>query len=263
MGRGAANAVIAVKDNAVLAGMRRAGALAASTLALLRAHCVPGVTTAELDRLAREQIAAHGGSPSFLGYPGPTPYPGAICASVNDEIVHGIPGPRTLRAGDAIAIDVGVVLDGWHSDAAITVAVGAVSPEAEHLIATVEAALAAGIAAARAGNRVGDISAAIQRQARRAGYGIVPEYTGHGIGRAMHEEPTVRNYLAPGEGSGPTLRAGMTLAIEPIFTLGAPDTVVLPDGWTVVTADGSLAAHVEHTVAIAARGPAVVLTQVN
>jgi methionyl aminopeptidase len=253
---------IAAKGDAALAGMRRAGALVAETLALLRARCLPGATTGELDALARAQIAAGGGTPAFLGVPGPTtPYPAALCASVNDEIAHGIPGPRALRDGDIVALDIGVLLDGWYGDAAITVPVGAVGARAAALIRDTEAALAAGIAAARAGNRLADITAAIQRAGRRGGYGIVREFAGHGIGRALWEEPEVPNCLAPGAGSGPVLRAGMTLTIEPIFTTGSAEFAVLADGWTARTRDGSLAAHVEHTIAIAARGPAHVLTR--
>jgi len=260
--RRAVEPAIAPKGPEALAAMRRAGALVAETLALLRARCAPGVTTAELDRLAREHIAGRGGIPSFLGVPGPIPYPGAICASVNEEIVHGIPGPRALRDGDIVSIDVGAILDGWHGDAAITVPVGAVGEEVARLIRDTEAALAAGIDAARAGNRLADISAAVQRVARRGGYGIVRQYGGHGIGRSMWEEPHVPNYLVRGAGSGPALRPGMTLTIEPMFTLGSPDTAAPPDGWTVVTRDGSPAAHAEHTIAIAARGPAEILTQI-
>ncbi|MDP9370985.1 MAG: type I methionyl aminopeptidase [Chloroflexota bacterium] len=251
---------IVLKDARALEGMRRAGALVAETLATLRGRCVPGVTTAELDDLARRHIEGRGGIPSFLGYPGPTPFPGAICASVNEEVVHGLPGPRPLRDGDIIAIDVGVILDGWHGDAAITVPVGAVGEEALALIRDTEGALAAGIAAARPGNRLSDISAAIERYGRRRGRGIVRECTGHGIGREMHEEPDVPNFVVPGAGSGPVLRPGMTLAIEPIFTAGSAAIEPLADEWTLVTGDGSLAAHAEHTVAITARGPRV-LTQ--
>jgi methionyl aminopeptidase len=249
------------KDRAAIAGMRRAGALVASTLALLRAHCAPGVTTAALDTLAREHITSQSGVPSFLGHPGPTPYPGAICASINDEVVHGIPGSRQLQEGDIVTLDVGAVLDGWHGDAAITVAIGQVSAPAARLIAATEAALAAGIAVARAGNRLGDISAAIERVARQGGYGIVPEFTGHGIGREMHEAPTVRNYVDRRLGSGPRLRAGMTFTIEPIFTLGSAEIETLPDGWTARTRERGLAAHVEHTLAVMAHGPALVLTR--
>lgn len=255
-------AAIEVKGGEALEGMRRAGALVAETLAALRARCLPGVTTATLDELARDTIVGGGGTPAFLGVHGPAgPYPAAICASINEEIVHGIPGSRALREGDIVAIDVGVALDGWHGDAAITVPVGVVGARAAALIQDAEAALAAGIAAARAGNRLADISAAVQRAGRRGGYGIVREYTGHGIGRQLWEEPEVPNYLARGVGSGPILRPGMTLTIEPIFTTGSAETETLADGWTVRARDGSLAAHVEHTVAIAARGPALILTR--
>lgn len=261
-GRGdAAPAVIELKDAAAIAAMCRAGAIVAETLALLRERCVPGVTTQELNDLARECITARGGIPTFLGVPGPVPFPGAICASVNDQIVHGIPGPRELRDGDLLKVDVGVTLDGWIADSATTVPVGSIRPEAARLIRISEEALAAGIAAARAGNRLADISAAIQRVARRAGYGIIREFSGHGVGRSLWEEPPVPNHLEPGMGSGPILRAGMTLAIEPMFTIGSPEHETLPDGWTVVTRDGALASHVEHTIAITGRGPALILTQ--
>ena len=252
---------IILKDRAAIAGMRRAGALVAETLALLRERCVPGVTTAELDLVAREFLAAHNAIPSFLDYPGPGgSFPGAICASINEVIVHGIPGPRELREGDIISIDVGAILDGWHGDAAITVPVGAVAGPVAQLIADAEGALKTAIGVARAGNRLIDVSAAIERYGRRRGYGILVEYTGHGIGREMHEAPTVRNVVVRGEGSGPMLRPGMTFTIEPIFTLGTSESVELPDGWTTVTADGSLAAHVEHTIAITPQGPPQILT---
>jgi methionyl aminopeptidase len=253
---------IILKDRTAIAGMRRAGALVAETLALLRDRCVPGAMTADLDQFAREFLAAHNAIPSFLDYPGPGgAFPGAICASINDVIVHGIPGARALRDGDIISIDVGAILDGWHGDAAITVPVGTVSDAAARLIADAEAALKAAIGVARAGNRLIDVSATIERYGRKRGYGILAEYTGHGIGREMHEAPTVRNVIVRGEGSGPTLRPGMTFTIEPIFTLGTSEGVELPDGWTTVTADGSLAAHVEHTIAIMPQGPPLVLTQ--
>ncbi len=256
----AAEAII-LKDRDALAGMRLAGALVAETLALLRAACVPGTTTAELDRLAHAHIVGAGGVPSFLGYPGATPFPGAVCASVNETIVHGLPGPRPLRDGDIISLDVGAVLDGWHGDAAITVPVGVVAPERRRLIDDTEGALAAAIAVAHAGNRLADISAAIERFGRRRGYGIVEEYTGHGIGREMHEPPSVPNIPLRGGGSGPVLRVGMAFTIEPIFTLGAAEWVELPDRWTTVTVDGTVAAHCEHTIAITARGAAEILTQ--
>jgi methionyl aminopeptidase len=256
--------VIELKDRTAIEGMRRAGALVAETLALLRARCLPGVTLQELDRLAHDHIVGRGGVPSFLGYPGEVgPFPGSACLSVNETVVHGLPGPYALRDGDIISIDIGAILDGWHGDAAITVPVGTVSAEAAQLIADTEAALAAAIAVARAGNRLADVSAAVERYGRRRGYGILREYTGHGIGREMHEAPTVPSVVMRGQGSGPTLRPGMTFTIEPIFTLGTDEAVQLPDGWTVVTADGSLAAHAEHTIAITARGPAQILTQMG
>jgi methionyl aminopeptidase len=252
--------IIVLKDHAALQGMRRAGQLVAETLALLRDLVAPGVTTAMLDRRAHEHIAGRGGSPSFLGYPGPTPFPGAICTSINEVVVHGIPGPRTLAAGDIISLDVGAILDGWHGDAAITVAVGAIGAAERSLIADTEGALAAAIAIARPGNRLADVSAAVGRYGRRRGYGVVREFTGHGIGREMHEAPSVPNVVARGEGSGPTLRAGMTFTIEPIFTLGTAEWLQREDGWTIVTADGRPAAHAEHTIAVTARG-AEILTR--
>ncbi len=259
--RRAAPAHIEPKSPAAVEAMRRSGAVLAEALALLRSRCVPGVTTGELDALAREFIAARDGIPSFLGYPGPSPYPAAICTSVNEEIVHGIPGGRPLREGDIVSLDVGVILDGWHSDAAITLAIGQVAEPASRLIADAEVALGAAIEVARAGNRLGDIAAAVQRVARRGGYGVVREFTGHGIGREMHEGFDVPNYPVPGAGSGPVLRPGMTFTIEPVFTLGSPEIAFREDGWTAVTVDGSPAAHVEHTFVVAPRGPATILTQ--
>ncbi|HEY8599457.1 MAG TPA: type I methionyl aminopeptidase [Thermomicrobiales bacterium] len=252
---------IMLKDRAALEGMRHAGALVAETLGLLRAHCLPGVTTAALDRLAHDFIVGRGGIPSFLGYPGSTPFPGSVCASINETIVHGLPGPRALQDGDIISLDVGAILDGWHGDAAITVPIGAVTAERVRLVADTEGALAAAIAVARAGNRLADVSAAIERYGRQRGYGIVQEYTGHGIGREMHEAPNVPNVVVRGGGSGPILRPGMTFTIEPIFTLGSAEWVEMPDGWTTVTRDGSVAAHSEHTIAITPRGAAEILTQ--
>lgn len=263
MARRAPTREIVTKSRAELAAMRRAGALVAETLEVLRAACVPGVTTAELDRMAYERVRAAGAMPSFLGYPGPVPFPGSICASVNETIVHGIPTARELRAGDVISIDLGAIVDGWHGDATITVPVGAMSPEASALIADAEAVLAAGIKACQAGNRVGDVTAAIERAARLAGRALVPGFGGHGIGRDMHEAPSIPNLSERGAGSGPTLTAGMTFTVEPILTAGAPDAITMPDGWTVVTADGSLAAHVEHTVAIMPTGDPLLLTRLD
>jgi methionyl aminopeptidase len=232
--------------------MREAGLVVARTLRLLAAAVQPGVSTAELDALAEREIRAAGATPSFKGYHG---YPATICTSVNNEIVHGIPSPsRRLLDGDIISIDCGAIVRGWHGDAAVTVGVGSISAEHAALIEACEAALWHGLAQARAGGRLGDISHAVETSIRAAGrYGLVEEYTGHGIGTAMHMDPPVPNYGRAGR--GPRLRTGMALAIEPMVMLGGPETVLLEDGWTVVTADGSWAAHFEHTVAITADGP--------
>ncbi len=234
--------------------MRRAGAVVAEMLARCSAAVRPGVTTADLDRVGAEVIAEHGARSSFLGYYG---YPATICTSVNDEIVHGIPGPRRLREGDIVGIDVGAIVDGWHADAAVTVPVGRVKPEAAKLIRVTEEALRRGIAAARPGARLGDIGAAVQSYAEAEGFSVVRNYVGHGIGRAMHEPPQVPNYGSPGQGR--PIGPGLCIAIEPMLNAGAHATRLQPDGWTVVTADGSLSAHFEHTVAVTAEGP-VVLT---
>jgi methionyl aminopeptidase len=235
-----------------IAKMRVAGLLVAATLQKVREAVAPGVSTAELDRLAEETIRAGGGIPSFLGYHG---YPASICTSVNNEIVHAIPSPEAvLREGDVISIDCGAIVDGWHGDSAITVPVGEVRREVLRMAQVAEDAMWAGIAAAARGVRSGrgrltDVSHAIQSSTRKAGrYGIVEGYGGHGIGTEMHQDPFVLNYGRPGK--GPVLRSGLCIAIEPMLTLGRPRTVELDDGWTVVTADGSPAAHVEHTVAL-------------
>jgi methionyl aminopeptidase len=232
--------------------MRRAGLVVADALERMRAAVAPGVSTAELDRIAEETIRAAGAVPSFKGYHG---YPASICSSVNDQVVHAIPSPRqVLREGDLISIDCGADLDGWHGDAAITVAVGEVRADLRGLVRVAEDAMWAGIAAAARGARSGrgrltDISFAIQSAVRKAGrYGIVEGYGGHGIGSAMHQDPFVQNSGRPGK--GPMLRPGMALAIEPMITRGRPKVAELDDGWTVVTTDGSVAAHVEHTMAI-------------
>jgi methionyl aminopeptidase len=235
--------------------MRGAGAIVARVLAETSAAVRPGITTEELDRIAARIIRSMGGTPSFLGYHG---YPATICTSVNEEIVHGIPGKRVLREGDVISIDAGAIWQGYQGDAAVTVAVGQVSPEAERLMQVTRQALEAGIAAARAGQRLGDVSHAIEMVARAAGFEVVREYGGHGIGRAMHEEPRILNWGPPGRGL--RLRPGMTLALEPMLTLGDYRTRQLDDGWTVITADLSLAAHFEHTIAITENG-AEVLTR--
>ena len=248
---------ISIKSTRELKRMRAAGEIVGEALELMRRHVRPGITTVELDRIAREHIAARGGRPSFLGYHG---FPASICASVNDEIVHGIPGPRVLQEGDIISVDVGVIKNGYHGDAAVTLPVGTVSEEAQRLIETTEGAFEAGIAQAVPGNRLGDISAAIQEYAESRGFDLVREYVGHGIGREMHEEPQVPNFGVAN--TGPRLRPGMALAIEPMLTIGSAATHVRPDGWTVVTAVGGLAAHYEQTIAITPEGP-VVLTEVQ
>jgi len=243
---------IQIKTPEQFAIMREAGLVVARTLDVVAAAVRPGVSTAELDALAEREIRAAGATPSFLGYHG---YPATICTSVNEEIVHGIPTPaRRLDEGDIISIDCGAIVGGWHGDAARTVGVGTISAEHAALLSACEAALWHGLAQARPGGRLGDISHAVETSIEQAGpYGLVEEYTGHGIGTAMHMDPPVPNYGRPGR--GPRLRAGMALAIEPMVVLGSPETILLDDGWTVITADGSWAAHFEHTVAITAGGP--------
>jgi methionyl aminopeptidase len=241
--------------------MRRAGLLVGETLELLRGAVKAGVTTGELDALAEDNIRSHGGVPSFLGY-GHPPFPGTICASVNDEVVHGIPGSRALVDGDVISIDCGAIVDGWHGDAAITVAVGDVAPEVTELMRVTEEALWAGMAAARLSGRVSDISRAVETSVRSQGdYGILEDYVGHGIGTEMHMPPNVPNVAHRGD-RGPKLVPGLALAVEPMVTLGSADTDVLDDEWTVVTADGSLAAHFEHTFTVTPNG-AWVLTALD
>ena len=244
---------IEIKTADQLASMRAAGLVVAGALARVRDLVAPGITTAELDAAAEQYILEAGARSNFKGYYG---FTGVICTSVNDEVVHGIPGPRVLREGDLISIDCGAIVDGWHGDAAITVPVGRVSAAALALSEATERALWAGIAAALVGGRLSDIGAACE--AAIAGrYGIVRDYVGHGIGSAMHMEPSVA-HVGPA-GRGPHLRAGMALAIEPMITLGSPEVEVLADDWTVAAVDGSLAAHWEHTVALTESGP-VVLT---
>jgi methionyl aminopeptidase len=243
---------IQVKTPEQLILMRKAGLVVAHTLRVLADAVRPGVSTAGLDAIAAAEIRSAGAVPSFLGYMG---YPATICTSVNEVIVHGIPSPElVLKDGDIISIDCGAILDGWHGDAAITVGVGDIDPADQEMLDDCEAALWAGIAQATAANRLGDISHAVERSVRGSGpYGLVEEYTGHGIGTAMHMDPAVPNYGAPGQ--GPRLHAGMALAIEPMITRGTPMNAELADGWTVVTADGSRAAHFEHTVGITPDGP--------
>ena len=231
-------------------GMRRAGLVVGHTLELLRATVRAGISTAELDAVADDSIRSRGATPSFLGYHG---FPASICASVNDEVVHGIPGERVLADGDVVSIDCGAIVEGWHGDAAVTVAVGAVTDEVTRLMEVTEESLWQGIAAARLGGRVSDISHAVESSVRAAGgYGILEDYVGHGIGSAMHQPPNVPNYGRPGR--GPKLVQGLVLAVEPMITLGDQATEVLEDDWTVVTADGRWAAHYEHTFTLTPNG---------
>ena len=232
--------------------MARSGEMLVATLDMLAGHIAAGITTAELDRAAEKFIRSRGGIPTFKGYRG---FPGSICASPNDMIVHGIPGPYTLADGDIISIDVGVTLDGWVSDAARTFAVGEITPQASNLLAATEESLHAGVAQCLPGNRVGDISAAIQAVAEGAGLGVVRSLVGHGVGRSMHEDPQVPNYGKPGK--GPLLAEGMVLAIEPMTTAGRPGVRVAGDGWAIFSQDGSPAAHFEFTVAATEAGPRV------
>jgi methionyl aminopeptidase len=246
--------LVTLKTATEIATMRRAGLVVAEMLERCTAAVRPGITTADLDKIARTVLLEHGATSSFLGYYG---YTATICTSVNDEIVHGIPSKRKLREGDIIGIDAGAIVDGWHADAAVTVPVGRVSADATRLIETTEEALRRAIASVRAGGRLGDIGAAVQALAEGKGYSVVRNYVGHGIGRAMHEPPQVPNYGTSGQGR--SISEGLCLAIEPMVNVGGPGTRLLDDGWTVVTADGSLSAHFEHTIAVTPEG-AVVLT---
>lgn len=246
-----------VKDPWELALMRQSGRRLAEVAAVLRESVRPGVSTRELDALAEREIRNRGAIPSFKGYTagGNRPFPATICASPNEQVVHGIPSDRELIDGDIISIDMGLVYGGFHSDCAFTVAVGRVPFEVARLLDETERSLYEGIAQAKPGNRVGDIGHAIQSHIDPLGFGIVREYVGHGIGRLLHEAPSVPNYGKPAKGQ--LLREGMCLAVEPMITLGNHDTRVLEDGWTVSTVDGSLAAHFEHTIAVTPRGPEI------
>jgi len=245
-----------IKSQAEREKIRETGRIVADVLGELRAAVHPGMTTDELDRLGMEALQRRGARSSSLGYHG---YPKSLCTSINDEIVHGIPGDRTLQEGDIVSIDFAAFYNGWHADSAITVPVGTVSPEVQRLLKVTEDALYRGIAAARAGNRTNDISRAIQQFIEAAGFSIVRQYGGHGVGRSMHEDPQVLNYVEPGYPNY-ILKPGMVIAIEPMVNMGAKETRVLADNWTVVTVDGSYSAHFEHTVAIA-EGDADILTR--
>lgn len=246
---------IVIKSPADIERMRAAGLLVARIHARMGELIRPGVTTAELDAAAVEMLAAAGAQASFLGYQGT--YPSSICASVNEVLVHGFPGPRVLQDGDIISVDVGAYLNGFHGDAAVTYPVGKISQELRDLIDTAERCFWLSAAEARAGNRMGDVSAAIQLEAESHGYGVIREYGGHGVGRKMHEEPSVLNWGEPGTGT--RLQNGMTFAIEPMIALGGSETRELEDGWTVVMADGKPAAHYEHTILVNGDRP-IILT---
>lgn len=243
---------IIIKSDREILMMREAGRIVATVLEKLRRVLRPGLKTRELDDLAASEMARLGAQSSFKGYRG---FPAHLCVSINEELVHGIPGERVLKEGDLVSLDFGAIYQGFHGDAAITVGLGELNPRTKELLATTENALKAGIAAARAGARLGDISAAIQHYAESRGFSVVREYTGHGIGRQMHEEPQIPNFGEPN--TGPELKRGMTLALEPMVTTGNWPTRVSGDGWTVSTADGSLCAHFEHTLAITDGRPEV------
>lgn len=250
--------MIVCKTENELAAMRVSGRMAAGILQRLAAAVAPGLTTRELDELARALIRARGATSAFLGYQGArgaTPFPGAICVSVNEEVIHGIPGPRRIEAGDLVSIDVGIKYEGFIGDTATTVLVGGASPDCERLTATTRRALEAGIAVVRAGAHLSDVSSAVEQTARAGGCRVVREFVGHGVGRELHEEPQVPNYGRPGH--GPELKLGMTFCIEPMVNLGGAEVDVLADQWTVVTRDRKPSAHFEHTVAVRAHGAEV------
>lgn len=234
--------------------MREAGIISARALKLAGEAVEPGVTTAEIDRRIRTYIESQGAVPSFLGYGG---FPASACISINNVVIHGIPGKRVVKAGDIVSVDVGAYFNGYHSDNAATFAAGDITPEAKALLEATQASLYEGIRAAQAGNRIGDIGAAVQRYVEVRGYSVVRQFVGHGVGTNLHEDPSVPNFGTPGR--GPRLLPGMTLAIEPMVNAGAFEVQILKDGWTTVTKDGSLSAHFEHTIAITTDGP-VILT---
>lgn len=248
---------IVIKSPQEIATLREAGRINARALDAVRQLIRPGVTTAELNAAAEEVIRKHGAVPTFKGYPGSYPYPASICVSINEQLVHGIPGKRKLQSGDVVSIDCGSTFEGFVGDSAFTIGVGEISPQAQRLIEITEQALYIGIKQMLVNNRVGDVSAAIQEFVEGSGFNVTREYTGHGVGRQMHEGPQVPNYGIAGRGQ--ILRQGMTIALEPMVLVGTSQTRVLPDQWTVVSADGSLTAHWEHSVAIT-EAEALILT---
>ncbi len=246
--------MIAIKNKRELQAMKEACVISARALKLAGEAVQPGVTTAEIDREVRRYIESQGAKPSFLGYGG---FPASACISVNNVVIHGIPDKRVIKAGDIVSVDVGAFLNGFHGDNAATFAAGEVSPEAQALMDATRESLYEGIRAAKAGNRIGDIGAAVQRYVEVRGYSVVRQFVGHGVGANLHEDPSVPNFGTPGR--GPRLLPGMTIAIEPMINAGVSDVKILKDGWTTVTADGKLSAHFEHSVAITPDGP-VILT---
>ena len=248
--------MIILKTLDEIAVMAKASRVVAEALAVLKSAVKPGITTDELDRLAESEIRSRGAIPAFKGYRN---YPKTLCASVNEQVVHGIPSKRVLKEGDIIGLDLGAIVGGFYGDSAVTVAVGRIDEKTAALVRITEESLSFAIEQARVGNRLSDISHAVQRHVEAAGYSVVTEFVGHGIGRQLHEEPQVPNYGKPGQ--GPRLQAGMVLAIEPMVNMGGSAVRVLDDRWTAVTVDGSLSAHFEHTIAIQSSGSALVLSQ--
>ncbi|MBP2651537.1 MAG: methionine aminopeptidase, type [Firmicutes bacterium] len=244
--------MIILKSDRELTYMRDAGKIVAEALTEVKKAVKPEVSTQDLDELAEKYIKRSGATPAFKGYHG---FPGSICASINEEVVHGIPGLRKLKSGDNVSIDIGTVINGYNGDAAITVPVGEVDAEVQKLLDVTEESLYQGIAQANVGNRLSDISHAVQSYAEKYGYGVVRDFVGHGIGRNMHEDPQIPNYGSPGR--GPQLKSGMTLAIEPMINMGTHEVKTLNDGWTVVTADKKQSAHFEHTIVITPEGPEI------
>ena len=247
--------MIAIKNSRELRAMKEACVVSARALQLAGKAIEPGVTTGEVDRIVRHYIESQGATPSFLGYGG---FPASACISINDQVIHGIPGKRVIKAGDIVSVDVGACLNGFHGDNAATFAAGEISPDAQALMDATRESLYEGIRAAMAGGRVGDIGAAVQRYVEVRGYSVVRQFVGHGVGTKLHEDPSVPNFGTPGR--GPRLLPGMTLAIEPMINAGTGDVRILSDGWTTVTKDGRLSAHFEHTVAITADGPVILTT---
>lgn len=244
--------MIICKSAAEIEKLRRSGRIVCEILEEMRAAVKPGVSTLDLEHLAEQRVKDYGVKPAFRGYKG---YPCCLCASVNQEIVHGIPSKRVLQSGDIVSLDMGVIADGYYGDSAITAPVGEISEPLKRLLKVTEESLRCAISKARVGNRLGDISAAVQQHAEKAGFSVVREFVGHGIGRELHEEPQVPNFGRPGH--GPLLKEGMVLAIEPMVNAGSPDVRVLDDKWTAVTADGAYSAHFEHMVAVTRNGPDV------